>query len=365
MHFLSTFKMGFMHLWKDPVTVAVIIGFPIVLILLLGTALSAIFSTEVNLNPASVAVVAEPNGILGTFLQSDEIARFFDLEFTGLDSAKELVESGNVTAAFVEQHFGEPVKVILPASSGLMAQVALTVVDSFQQIGAAGTIAVMAGRDIGEIMLLGDVQVMPQPLGTRIPSAMDYYAVTMLIMILLFTGLGGMELFHKGLFSDTGDRMRLSPISKISLVGGLMGASTATGFSKGLIVFAFTVFVYGVYWGNRIPLVLLTLFGIVLFSQALCVLLLVITRNKNAVLAIAQTLFFVTTFFSGGYVPVNFGGIVGQIAQYMPNALAHTVVFGAIYGGDEAFMATSLAILFGTGVVMMAVSLILGRRRLA
>ncbi|MCL2378432.1 MAG: ABC transporter permease [Defluviitaleaceae bacterium] len=364
MHFFSTFTMGFKYLWKDPITVTILICFPIVIILLLGTALENVFSTEVNLDPAPIAVVAEPHSPLGIFLLNEEVSRFFEPEFTDLERARDLVATGNASAAFVEQSLGRPVKVLLPPHTDIMAQIALTVIDSYQQIGAAGTIAIMSGRDITGLAVW-DVEVTPQPLGTRTPGAMDYYAVTMLIMIILFGGLGGMELFHKGLFSETGDRMRLSPINKSSLVGGLMTASAVTGFSKGMIVFVFTIVVYNVYWGSRIPLVIVTLLGVVLFSQALCVLLFIITGKKNAVVAISQTLFFITTFISGGYMPINFDGIIGRATQFMPNALAHTVIFGAIYGGDEAFMATSLAVLFASGIIMMLLSFLLGRRRLA
>ena len=367
MQFLATVKMGFKFLWKDPVTVTVMTLFPIVIILILGTALENVFTAEVNLEPTSIAVVAEPHGNLGTFMQNDEITRFFDVEFTDLERARELVADGTVIAAFVEQNFGEPIKAIMPASTSTMGRVALTFIDSYQQIGAAATIALMGGRDIygiGMNLLAGDVQVTTQPLGTRIPSAMDFYAVTMLIMILMFAGLNGMELFHKGLFSETGTRVRLSPVTKPSLVGGLLTAATVTSFLQGMVVFVFTATVYGVYWGNRIPLVLLTLFGVLLLSQALCILLLTITGNKNAVIAISQVFIFIATFVSGGYMPVDFGGIFGRIFQFAPNALAHTVVFGAIYGGDERVMATSLVIIFSTGIVMMLLSFILGRRRL-
>ena len=362
MQFINTFKMGFKYLWKDPVNVAVLTLFPIVIILLLGTALETMFTADISLSPTSVAVVGEPDGALGIFLQSDGISEFFELEFTSLNEAREMVETGSVSAAFID---GQPVEVLVPAGAGVMTQVALTIIDSYQQIGAAATIALYAGRDVlGVAAQALEVQVTPQPIGTRVPSAMDYFAVTMLVMILLFAGFNGMELFHKGLFSEMGDRMRLSPMRISSLVGGLMAASTVTSFIKGLVVFAFTWLVYGVYWGSRVPLVLVTLFGVVLLSQALCVLLFVITGKKNAVVAIAQVTFFVTTFISGGYMRVDFGGIVGRISQYVPNALAHTVVFGAIYGGDEAAMMTSLAILFGAGIAMMGLSFILGRRRL-
>jgi len=363
MRFLSTFTMGFKYLWRDPIMVIILIAFPIAIILLLGTALDTMFSAEADFGTAPIAVVAEADSHLATFLHYDGIQHFFEVEFTDLAQAEKMVAAGDVSAAFVDQGLGQPVLVLMPSHRDYMAQVALAVIDSYQQIGAAATIAIMGGRDI--LSIFGtEVTITSQPLGTRIPSALDYYAVTMLIMILLYTGLNGMELFHKGLLSETGNRMRLSPIGKPALIGGLLAASTVTSFVQGMITFVFTAAVYGVYWGERIPLVILTLFAMVLFSQALCILLIVVFRSRNIVAGITQTLFFVTTFISGGHVPINFGDL-DRIFRFAPNALAHTVIFGAIYGGDEAWMTTSLIILLGMAAVLAGMSFIFGRRRAA
>ena len=363
MRFLATFAMGVKYLWRDPVSVVILTLFPIVIILVLGTALDATFSTDISFEPTTVAVVAEPNSPMRGFVQSDGISQFFDSEFTDLATAEEMVADGTASAAFIEEADGN-VRVLLPSTPNLMSQIALTVIDSYQQIGTAGAIAFMSGRDIASLIEV-DIQITDQPLGTRIPGAMDYYAVTMLVMILLFAGFNGLEMFHKGLFSDMGHRMRLCPINKPSLVGGLMAAATFASFMQGMVVFLFSAVVYGVYWGQRIPLVLLTLFAVVLFSQALCVLLFVIFGKVNSVMGIAQLLFFAMTFVSGGYMLVSFDGVLGRIFEYVPNALAHTVIFGAIYGGDEAQMTLYLGILFAMGAVLSALAFIVGRRRLA
>jgi len=368
MGFLSTFKMGFKYLWRDPVIIAILVGFPILIIFVLGNALDAMFDEEsrFSFDPPTVAVVAEADSPLTAFLQEDAIQEILDLDFTDLSRAQQLMADGYAVAAFVDQGINQPVLVYLPAQYDVFALVALTIIDSYQQIGAAATIALTEGRDISELMELmgGDVQITSQPLGARIPRALDYYAVTMLIMILLYTGLNGMELFHKGLFSETGTRMRLSPINKPSLVGGLLAASTATSFLQGMITFTFTALVYGVYWGDRIPLVILTLFGMVLFSQTLCILLIVIFEKRNVVGGITQLIFFVTTFVSSGFIPIRFGAL-DRIFRFAPNAMGHTVIFGAVYGGDEAWMATNLIVLFSTAAVFAVLSFILGRRRIA
>jgi len=361
--FLATFRMGSKYLWTSPVSVVILTVFPILLILVLGNALSGYIEPETSLDPAPVAVAAAPDSALGAFLQSGEIARFFELTFTNEAQAQALLENGEACAAVLERG-GEITVLRLPAGGGLGSlptEVTLSVIDSYKSIGAAATMAAVRGS---EFTGLPEVSVKDVPLGGRVPGAMDYYAVTMLVMILLYTGMNGMDLFGKSLLGDTGARVRLSPVSGPALVGGLLAASTVTSFLQGMVTFVFSGVVYGVYWGQRVPLVLLTLFAVVLFSQALCIFLVLLLRRYGPVMGAAQALFFVMTFVSKGYSKISFGA-AEKVFAYAPNALAHTVIFGAVYGGNEAKMMFNLALLFAMGAVLFILAFLLGRRRLA
>ena len=357
--FLSTFRMGFAYLWRNPIGVTILIAFPIILILILGNALGAYIAPDTSLEPAPVAVAADPEGMLGSFLQSEEIARFFELEFTDAQRAKALLAEGKICAAVIEE--GLDITLLRMPDADMMADVALTVIDSYKRIGAAAAIAALQGR---EFELNMDVRVAAVPLGKRIPNAMDYYAVTMLVMILMYTGQNGFNLFTKCLLGDVGGRIRLAPISTPVLAGGLLAASTVTSFLQGMVTFLFSGLIYGVYWGERIPLVLLTLFAVILFSQALCIFLVMLFRHQGAAVAMAQALFWTMTFVSKGYAKLTFGP-ADKVFAYAPNALAHTVIFGAVYGGNESKMMLSLALLFGMGGILFILAFLMGRRRLA
>ena len=359
--FLATFSTGFKFLWRNPVNVAILIAFPIVLILILGNALSAYITPDTDLERAQVAVAADMGGPLGSFLLSDGISRFIEPVFTDRTGAEALAADEKVVAAVIES--GGDVIVIRSNIGGLSTQLTLSIIDSYKQIGAAAAIAAMSGGDVYGLLGIAP-EVTDIPLGKRIPGAVDYYAVTMLVMILLYTGMNGIELFSKGLLSDTGNRTRTAPITNPALVGGLLAASTATSFLQGMATFIFSGTVYGVYWGERIPLVLLTLFAVVLFSQSMCIFLIMALRQPGAVIGIAQSLFWTMTFVSKGYAKVTFGEL-DKVFQYAPNAMAHTVIFGAIFGGNEVKMAFCLITLFALGAMFFVLAFLFGRRRLA
>ena len=355
--FIDTFKNNFKYLWKDPIIVFVYICFPIVLILILGSA----FQNNTELDPIPIAVVADNNGDFATYLQNETISQFFDFELTDKQTAEEMVSNGDITAAIIEEN-GE-IKVLSHSSGGMMAQVTRTIVEAYTQMGAAIAISAMQGNDVSHLLGV-EIEVIEMPVGGRIPRGIDYYAVTMLVMILLFTGINGLESFNKGLFSDTGRRMLTTPASKISIIGGLLAASVATSFIQGLITVIFTGTVYGVYWGERIPIVILTLFAVVLFSQAFCIALFLLMRNTGACSGIMQASFFIMTFISGGYMRIDFGEME-RIFQFAPNAMAQTVIFGSIYGGNEQRMFLNLTILFSVAGALFIAAFLLGRRKIA
>jgi len=359
--FTATFRAGFLYLWRNPTSVAILIVFPIVIILILGNALSSYIEVNTSLDPAPVAVVADPDGPLASYLKSEDISRFLASEFTDEAHARELLADGDVVAVILEK--GGGLSVLRTPGGGTPTDLTLSIVDSYRQIGAAAAIAAVHGRNINEILAL-DVNVKDVPLGKRVPTATDYYAVTMLVMILLYTGLNGQELFGKSVLGETGSRVRLAPVSQPALIGGLLAASTVTSFLQGMVTFVFTAAVYGVYWGERIPLVLLTLFALVLFSQSLCIFFTMLFRAPGTASALTQGLIWTTTFVSKGYAKINFGE-ADKIFAYAPNALAHTVIFGAIYGGAESTMIFDLALLFGLGALLFTGAFLLGRRRLA
>jgi len=359
--FFATFLTGFKFLWRNPVSVVILVTFPIVIILILGNALGAYISPSTELDRVPVAVAADPDGALGSFLQSADISRFLELTFTDKAGAELLLAEDKAAVTLIERD-GD-VEVVRAGFGGLQTQLVLSIIDSYKQIGAAATIAAMSGRNPYDLFKV-DIAVKAMPLGKRIPDSIDYYAVTMLVMILLYTGLNGMSLFEKGLLGDTGNRSRIAPISKPVLIGGLLAASTVTSFLQGMVTFAFSGLVYGVYWGERIPLVLLTLFSVVLFSQSLCIFLLMALRNQGAAMGITQSLIWVMTFVSNGYAKISFGE-ADKVFQYAPNAMAHTVIFGAIFGGNEDKMMLFLGVLFALSAALFALAFLFGRRRLA
>ena len=360
------FATGFKYLWRNPLGVTVISLFPILLILILGSALSSYISPETDFDAVSVAYVTDNEYSIFAELLKEDFSRFISAEFTNEDAAFQMLAEEKIHVIIYE--IEGDISVLKSDFIRTDTNIVLSIIDSYKKNATAVELAIANGRNPVEVMSVLDSNfaVEAKPIGGRVPTATDYYAVTMIVYMLLIAGINGIELFNKGLLSDTGARIATAPVSRFAQIGGLLAASTATSFLQGMLPFTFAGLVYGVYWGERIWLVLLALFAVVLFSQAFCIFLLLLSRNTGAAMGIMQAVLWVTTFISGGYMKITFGEQLDRILAYAPNALAHTTIFGAIYGGNEAKIMSSLAILFAMSAVFFGLAFVCGsieRRR--
>jgi len=363
-HFCAVFSIGFNYLLRNPVNMIVYTAFPIVIILILGNALSSYISPDLDFEPVPVAFITDnPESGFAVFVNSEDMERFITVTVTDEAHAHESISKNLINAILIEKN--NEITVIKATDNRGYSAVILPLVDSYKQISSASELAIINGAAPIDIFRAAhlDMGVQEMPLGKRVPSATDYYAVTMIVYILLYAGQNGLELFNKSLFSETGARIRTAPVTKPILIGGLISASTVVTFLQGMVTFIFTAAFYGVYWGERIPLVLLTLFILVLFSHAFALLVLVVLKNPGAAGGIIMAVFWVTTFVSGGFTKISFGEL-DKIFAYAPNSLVHTIIFGAIYGGNESKMMFSLFLICISALVMFIGAYLFGRRKL-
>jgi ABC-2 type transport system permease protein len=369
--FLTVFTKSHKFLWSDVTSVLVFTLFPIVLIFVLGQALGSFMDGNFDLAGDTIPIVLttdSPDSPLAAFLLSEEIAHFLDTQIVD-DSAVAIamLKDGEVALAVVECSESGEIAVSLPEHGGGGSRIAMSMIESFNQVGAAMTISAMSGADMSQLATLAgaEIPVTQSALGNRTANATDFFAVTMLLMFMLYAGENGMQLFKKSMFGETGGRMLTTPVSKFALTGGLLTAATVATFLQGMVILLFTWFVYGVYWGERIGLVLVTIFAMVLFAQAFAIFLFTLFKKASLASVVMQFSLFMMVLLSGGFgVPLHFTALEGVI-RYIPNSLAQTVMFGSMFGGNESRMFGDLTLLFVYSGVLFILAYLLGRRKLA
>ncbi|GEM_PF-4605783 len=347
---------------------------PIVLIFILGSALGGEYEPR-DMDAIPAAVVGHQPGT-----ETDRIMQFFgDEEIRSLvevrqaadrEEAQAWLAEGKVRGVVVLDGYHEQVNSgdavvieLIPHPSGYLVagQVLKTVLESFTQ--GASTVEALA--DMGDFRMeyqyLGPFVAEEQAGRDSLTGATDYYAVTMLVMIIFFGALYASDGMAEDFTAPVGRRIRSTPISAPALFAGKVLGVVFTLLWQVAALLLFTAVVYDVNWGSDYLLLAVICVTASVFATALGVAVLAALRDVKAAASVLNVLIPISTFVAGGYVRLDHPGpVLGFLQRISPNYLTQTAMFNTIYGGPQRetllYMASLWAlilILFIAGITAM------------
>ena len=365
---------------RDKQSLVMMLVFPIVLILVLGSALSGAFEVS-ELNPVSVYYINDDQGAIGAeldnYLKSDDMKKYLTIyEATDLDKAKKDVKEGVMPALiYIDSNYTKSIyssqKAQIYVFSQSTYEVSLSVIEQILEgfSNTTNTInaIILNGQEYNNEGIEYGEYITELSIGTQgnIPKAIDYYAVTMLVMIMMYGAMYGTNGIADVLYEELGDRLSITPVSKPKLYIGNMLGLVGTVFLQALLLLVFTRFAYGVNWGDNIFPIILVCLLLAIFSVSLGVFVSVVTQNRKLSDAIINLMIPVFTFISGGYFKFQMANqTIDKIISYAcPNAMAQTAIFNTIYGGPKAETVNVMLILASLSFVLMMLAVVFGRRR--
>ncbi len=350
---------------------------PIILILILGTALNSVFEVS-NIGKTAVAYVNYDEGEISShfekFLAIDEIDSM--LEVQNVESYEEglkLVNEGKVrTFIFIDKDYSQQlmsgnsvqIKLYEDKQNVFRTNIVSSVVDSF--ISGANThyAKTMIGANLDEMSRKEVIEQIPLSAAGNIPRAMDYYTVTMLVFFMMYGALYAVYGIGEDYIDIMRSRLLSTPVGITKqLVGKIVGL-VGVVFVQGLVLIAFTGLVYQSNWGNNLLEVLFITLSLAIFAVGMGTLGVIICRDKKVANTVLSTLIPVMTFLSGGYlVIVSDNAIYNAVRSILPSHLMHTAYFNSIYGEFAGQTVSSLAILWIMIGLMFVGTVVAGRRR--
>jgi ABC-2 type transport system permease protein len=363
---------------KEKKVIFMMIIFPIVLILILGNALKSAFEPS-NIGDITVGFANQDKAVISEqfdkFLHSSEISDIIKVkEVNSLVEGKQLLEDKKIdTLVYIGPGYSESItqadkkaeiEVISSDVSSYKATVVKSIVDSFVN-GANVTSALnqltqeygVTSKYVGEKVIKDVVLTVS---GER-PGAIDYYAITMLVMILMYGIAYAAEGLGEEVFGLMKIRFRSLPVKSLEMFIGKTIGSIALIFIQGLIIVGITKFGFNVQWGNSVAFLLLMLLIISIFSTSLGIMLCTITKDVERARGLINLLVPLFTFISGGYFKVD----LGMLKFLSPNYLMQSALFNNIYGGKSNTTIMYIGVILFLVVITAAVSVFQGRRKLA
>jgi len=358
---------------REPRTLLFMLAFPVVLMLILGTALSNVFSNvtpvdnirllysnesgqpqlaqywesfsqEMGRQGIEIAPIA--NGQDGREqVREGRYTAYAELKADGIQlygSSKQSIESNiaqGMLTAFADRYN--------------LAAAALRTDPSKAEAILANAGAVTGGEFIRETSLNPD----------RSPGSIDYYAIAMTTMIALYAAISGSLLFRGERTRHTAIRLMAAPIGKGELFAGKVIGCTLINFLSVIIVVLFSKFVYQADWGSHYGIVFLVLGTEVVLavSLGLGVGYLVKGESPNAVIMIFTQ---IASFVGGAYFPIaTFGNFMGFVTYLSPLRWANTALISAIYMDDMSAAWRAIGLNIGVAAAFLLFSIVIMRKR--
>jgi len=361
----------FLRQMRDYKAMAAFLILPVLLILVLGTALDNLFTPK-TIEPIKVGIYSDDEGfmheLLDQFFTSDVLsAQLKTVQASSVEIGINNVKSNEWDAfVYIGANTSESLSLGEKASLVVYGQSENTpiapLLESFVRAYNLNFSLLSLGADI--INFESDQPIIKQVKFVtegKIPRGIDYYAVTTMFQCLLLGALFGVFAVTKDLGNHTHSRLLTMPVTKSEFLIGKLLSSTCTVFLIAIFIFLVTRFLFKTNWDTSLWVIISVLLLFSLFVSSLGLLLGFLSKStmiSSLFIFVLSTLF---TFVAGGYSPMS-GKLIDHLSKFSPNTYAQDVLFTSIYDNKlEISSLTSLILLTG---LMVFLTLLAGRRKL-
>lgn len=392
-------------LLRDVAALGVLLGMPMVLIFILGSALGGLGGEGgsigapvaiVNLDSGGVGASAADVGaeITAGLVDNEVVAGIFDIQER--DSASEVrveVERGELLAALViPEDFSQSIndgesislEVLKDPGSELSAniwesivrgvaadisRISITAQTAGETAGTAGLTPELIGAAVGMAVEQATAQDSARPIvveqliqtqeSTVDLQGMDFYALSMTSMFLVFGAMFGAFGFITESRERTLSRMLTTPVSRVEVIGGKMLAIWILGLAQFTVLYVFTRFSFGVQWGDD-PLATFVMAGAQLIAvTGLAVLIAAIAKTERGaggfgslivqLMALIGGVFFPITILPEWLRPIRYASIMGWGLEGMSDIQIHGAGLADVTGPILALVGMG-ALFFAFGI---------------
>ncbi|MBO7744822.1 ABC transporter permease [Paenibacillus sp. MWE-103] len=354
--------------FRDYRTFIFMLGFPIVLMLVLGITLTNAFVTELELSDIKVAVHDASSGDLSqAFGGFEKQLASTGIAFVPLkdgENGRAAVEDNQYTA-YVEvtdagiSQYGSSRDTV---ESGIVQGMLNAFADKYN---AAAAVARTDPAKVGELLADADggSYLKDESIAAdRTPGSMDYYALSMTVMVGLWGAMSAGGLLRSEAVRGTGIRLVSAPIRRGEIyVGKVLGNVVSNSLCILAIIF-FSKWVFKAYWGAHLPLVIGVLVCEIIMSTSLGIAANELFKNgggRGVVMLIVQ----VGSFLGGAYFPVNESGVMGLVAWASPIRWGNAALTQIIYAGHTAAAWSAIGLYLGAALLLLGATAAVRRTR--
>ena len=376
MNIINIAKVTILRNLRDKRSLVMSLLLPIVLIMILGSALSSAFSVQ-SLGKTTVYYYNADNGDVSKnfddFLKIKDIKDIINVKnVKSYNEGVKLVNSGEGTALiYIDKGYSDninkdskgTIQLYESKSDTVRNSIVNSVIDSYNT--AANTM--MTSSNIAkkrmEYVTSENVKENYLTITGKTPRAIDYYAVTMIVMIIMYGASYGCSELDEIYFKNIGKRIKTTKVRAFEHITGVVLGAIFTVLLQGVVLVAFTKYVYGANWGNNPLPIILIMIALSILSTSIGVMVSAVIGDSERANSLIRVIVPIFTFVSGGYFKIPLGN--SPILNYVPNKLAQTALFNTVYNGSWSVITNNIIMMFILSAVLLIIAAISGRRKLA
>lgn len=370
MKFISMVYKDILHNFRDKKAMFLMTVFPILMIIILGTAFSQSFGSNNVIKKVKVAYKATAKEQLTESFVSftKSIENNIDIQFEEITDEKKAREdvSNGIYDSFVDLTQKDKIQMYINDLRVYNANLVVTVMESFvNKTNLLSQIFIYDPTKANE--LIPDKDYKPSFI-TRssveakpAPSSKDYYAITMFTMIILYS-------INSSAFSIIAERMRrtyerimCSNVSRISyLLAKVTGVFIITSLQVAL-VYLFSRYMLQTNWGDYPQYTLLISGSLIFMAVSLGIGLTEGIRNPGVMAAVINMTIPIFVFLAGGYVPLSIfnSQILNTISNISPLKWTNKALMDLIFNNDLSTIPMAVGVNLIIGVVFLSVPIIM------
>lgn len=355
---------------RDPKMLLFLVVSPLLTMLILGTALTNAFNGSLT--------VGEINVLYKNNSSSSEFTKYWD-DFTGqmrqagvkLEMADEKTDGktevkNNRYAGYVEIS-DSGLKYYSSSQSLIESDIAKSVLIAFaDRYRLAAEVTGTDSEQADAIMTGsgGESYVVEESLNaTRKPGAMDYFAIAITTMIILYSALTAAQLIDGERKRNTAVRLLASPVTKIEIFAGKLAGLVVLNLILTIVVVLISKYMFNAYWGENLGLVFLTLFTEIIFAVSLGLGFSYIIKG-NASGTVVMIIIQLAAFLGGSYFPVEEAtGFMATLSSLSPLQWSNAALLEMIYADSLSAAVNAVLLNIGFAVVLLGIALTMMRRK--
>lgn len=185
-------------------------------------------------------------------------------------------------------------------------------------------------------------------------SAMDYFGVAMCTLFVLYS----MTVFVTRNINEKKkgamDRVLVSSVSKRDiLLGKVLGGVTITTIQFALVI-ATTIFIYNVNWGDNPAYAFMLMFTFIFLAVSIGTTLGLLFNSEEKAMIIIHVLIVIVALFGGSYMPLAGLGLFGEIGKYFSPVWWNVKgMMNTIYQGDMGTFYIAMVINVGIAILLL------------